>query len=545
MVRFRKYSRGFTTPIMVTGFILVGILGLVGIINLFRGADSTSQTASQTTQSTEIQKIEEDTPTPAATGTPAIEPLVDNSASSEKFNWIRIGYSCVQVAFVGGGYPTKEACEKKEGVCRLPGGNDSYIFPCEVTESTPSVRVNTNNLPDPKEGFQFFYCLKNSLTNCSASDWKPFNPDNHKLELTDLCADGSKGLKTKNSCKQDGSNWFRAGTTYRIFIAQGTNKPISPLYPLGTKAEIVGNVVRTVSFYAKHFYPQITAPINSNATKPVNLPGSNISRIKETQTLSIPVKLLGRNDAGGKIGIVPGTTPQSDQFNDYYVQVFSRDNDYVYPNNTTRESTCLYVSDSGSGEITLNLPSTYLDSSGNDVTLSEGSYVLRIYDGAGGYPDHNHPTCDPANFVYYDIPFSIGAGQDGQIGPAVTDPYSKETGITEAVRKIQPVCGTNSPKDPNGYCTTIDTALGPIHTEPKAFIGDIFKLVLSIGGIAAIVFFIQAGYTLMTSAGNKEKVGQAREQITAAILGLIFIILSTAILEFIGIKILQLPGFGN
>ncbi|HMS22281.1 MAG TPA: hypothetical protein PKA38_00805 [Candidatus Levybacteria bacterium] len=70
-----------------------------------------------------------------------------------------------------------------------------------------------------------------------------------------------------------------------------------------------------------------------------------------------------------------------------------------------------------------------------------------------------------------------------------------------------------------------------------------FTIVLSIGGVAALLFFIRAGYTIMTSAGNKEKVGQAREQITAAITGLIFIILSIAILEFIGINILRIPGF--
>ena len=49
----------------------------------------------------------------------------------------------------------------------------------------------------------------------------------------------------------------------------------------------------------------------------------------------------------------------------------------------------------------------------------------------------------------------------------------------------------------------------------------------------------------MTSQGDPEKVKNARDQLTAAIVGLLFIIFSLALLELITRDILGLPGFGS
>ena len=48
----------------------------------------------------------------------------------------------------------------------------------------------------------------------------------------------------------------------------------------------------------------------------------------------------------------------------------------------------------------------------------------------------------------------------------------------------------------------------------------------------------------MISQGNPEQVKGAREQLTAAIIGLLFIIFSLVILQVIGFNILRIPGFG-
>jgi len=48
----------------------------------------------------------------------------------------------------------------------------------------------------------------------------------------------------------------------------------------------------------------------------------------------------------------------------------------------------------------------------------------------------------------------------------------------------------------------------------------------------------------MTSQGSPEAVKSATEQLTSAIIGLLFIILSFVILQIIGVNILHIPGFG-
>ena len=56
------------------------------------------------------------------------------------------------------------------------------------------------------------------------------------------------------------------------------------------------------------------------------------------------------------------------------------------------------------------------------------------------------------------------------------------------------------------------------------------------------LIIIYSGYVLATSQGNKEKIAAARETLTSAILGLLFIIFSIVILEIIGVDILRIPG---
>lgn len=90
-----------------------------------------------------------------------------------------------------------------------------------------------------------------------------------------------------------------------------------------------------------------------------------------------------------------------------------------------------------------------------------------------------------------------------------------------------------------------DTALGDISTDPTGFIKKVFGILLSLVGGIALLLIIVSGYRLMASQGNPEKVQEAREQLTSAIVGLLFIIFSFSILQIIGIDILRIPGFGR
>lgn len=89
------------------------------------------------------------------------------------------------------------------------------------------------------------------------------------------------------------------------------------------------------------------------------------------------------------------------------------------------------------------------------------------------------------------------------------------------------------------------TAIGPVSTTPSGVITVFFRLFLSIAGTIAVFLIISSGYKLMTSRGNPEQIQQAREQFTSAIIGLLFLIFSLVILQFIGVSVLGLPGFSS
>ena len=95
---------------------------------------------------------------------------------------------------------------------------------------------------------------------------------------------------------------------------------------------------------------------------------------------------------------------------------------------------------------------------------------------------------------------------------------------------------------PNGTC---NTAIGDIHADPQTFITDLFRIALTVGGSIALIMIIYSGYQMILSAGKPEQLKQAQETLTAAIVGLLFIIFSMVILETIGVDILHIPGLGH
>lgn len=96
----------------------------------------------------------------------------------------------------------------------------------------------------------------------------------------------------------------------------------------------------------------------------------------------------------------------------------------------------------------------------------------------------------------------------------------------------------------NGDCKSIVTALGKIDvSSPTDFIAKAFGILLSFAGGIALIIIIFSGYRLLISQGDPEKVKNARETLTSAIVGLLFIIFSIVILQVIAIDIFHIPGF--
>lgn len=97
----------------------------------------------------------------------------------------------------------------------------------------------------------------------------------------------------------------------------------------------------------------------------------------------------------------------------------------------------------------------------------------------------------------------------------------------------------------SGGCSSVNTALGSWNTDPAGFVRSLFGYLLSISGAIAVLIIMFAGYKMMMSQGDPEKIAGAREQMTAAIIGLLFLVFSLVILQVIGVDILHLPGFNN
>lgn len=78
-------------------------------------------------------------------------------------------------------------------------------------------------------------------------------------------------------------------------------------------------------------------------------------------------------------------------------------------------------------------------------------------------------------------------------------------------------------------------------TNETSLISNIVNLALPIGTISLIGLCAYAGFVMVSSQGNPEKLNEAREIITNAILGFGLIALSVAILLIIQ-SVLQIPG---
>jgi hypothetical protein len=99
----------------------------------------------------------------------------------------------------------------------------------------------------------------------------------------------------------------------------------------------------------------------------------------------------------------------------------------------------------------------------------------------------------------------------------------------------------------NGAWTAIGCIGATAPNQPSdfgAFVRDIIKIGTGLGGGIAFLLILFSGFQTMTSAGNPEKLHEAKELMGAAISGLLLIIFSVFLLRLIGVDILQIPGFG-
>jgi len=194
-----------------------------------------------------------------------------------------------------------------------------------------------------------------------------------------------------------------------------------------------------------------------------------------------------------------------------------------------------------------------------EAKLTEGRHTLHVWSigpaTCGKDPNGEFASYSDCQAFINNVSQSSPAAKKGELcDPSSPNPctegyactrFSDTMGICEgsAATHNPPPCANKS-FDNNGNCPTINTAIGPIDTDPAGFIKSVFGLLLGVAGGIAVVLIIISGYRLMASQGNPEQVQGAREMLTSAIVGLLFIIFSFVILQIIGVSILQIPGFG-
>jgi hypothetical protein len=89
------------------------------------------------------------------------------------------------------------------------------------------------------------------------------------------------------------------------------------------------------------------------------------------------------------------------------------------------------------------------------------------------------------------------------------------------------------------------TAVGCIPSNPESVIKTVITIGLAVGGGIVLVMILAGSFMLSVSQGDPNKTKEAKEIITSAIIGLLFVIFSVTILQFVGVEILHIPGFGE
>lgn len=75
-------------------------------------------------------------------------------------------------------------------------------------------------------------------------------------------------------------------------------------------------------------------------------------------------------------------------------------------------------------------------------------------------------------------------------------------------------------------------AIGLPNTDLKAAVLRTLSLVLALLGLVAVIMVVWGGFTWLTSGGDEGKVESAKKIISAAVIGLIVVLLSWAIVLF-------------
>lgn len=88
----------------------------------------------------------------------------------------------------------------------------------------------------------------------------------------------------------------------------------------------------------------------------------------------------------------------------------------------------------------------------------------------------------------------------------------------------------------------VNTALGMGNKDPRAIAASVINIMLGFLGIIAVVIILLGGFKWMTGGGNEDKVGEAKKLMIAGVVGLIIILASWGLANFVLNSLLESTG---
>lgn len=193
----------------------------------------------------------------------------------------------------------------------------------------------------------------------------------------------------------------------------------------------------------------------------------------------------------------------------------------------------------------------------DSLNLNTGRYRVCVRKGDFGLPPVNELPCGSPlmeEICGGEVDLSVALPLSGTEFPD-PDPDASDGSDSPAAFKAEPfnLCAQIPEASLRSTCQSclssegLWTALGCINFQNNGanIIRTLITLGLSLGGGFTLLIILFAGFTLSTSQGDPKRVSEAKELITSAVIGLLFIIFSVTILQFIGVSLFRIPGFGG
>jgi hypothetical protein len=202
----------------------------------------------------------------------------------------------------------------------------------------------------------------------------------------------------------------------------------------------------------------------------------------------------------------------------------------------------------------------FLPRNGVDQTCWTDPSYIQCFVGADHYCCDNQPDCDALQAApptcasqyagaqcYPKSWVCLPVGLNPNVG---CDPATEQCGVNCVVAYPTPggdgvniFCKNASSQD--DQVGIIRTAIGCVNaSDPKAFVVQLVALAVKIAGGITLISLVYAGFVFTTAFGDKKRIAGAKELFSNSLIFLVIIVLAVTIINFLGVKVLNLNLFG-